>query len=236
MDKNTFGKILAMHRKEYGVKQKDFLSVLELNGIKIKSSAYSSWETGTSLPNALQFLTLCRIFGIKDIYTEFIGPNDVNPFSELNEEGIAKAMDYISLLANSGKYARKSPDIVPFTEYREMKVFNLPASAGTGSFLDGEDYTLVAARDIPTEADFGLHVSGDSMEPLFHDGQLIWVHQAETLENGEIGIFYLDGNAYIKKLQNDSKGTFLISLNQKYKPIPVTENSTFLTFGKVVSL
>ena len=53
-------------------------------------------------------------------------------------------------------------------------------------------------------------------------------------ENGEIGIFYLDGNAYIKKFQNNKKGTYLISLNKKYPPIPVNENDRFDILGKVV--
>ena len=55
------------------------------------------------------------------------------------------------------------------------------------------------------------------------------------LEDGEIGIFYLDGNAYVKKFQNNRKGTYLISLNKKYDPIPVTENSSFKIFGRVLS-
>ena len=41
------------------------------------------------------------------------------------------------------------------------------------------------------------------------------------VENGEIGIFSLNGEAYIKKLQDDQNGISLISLNEKYPPIPV---------------
>ena len=59
------------------------------------------------------------------------------------------------------------------------------------------------------------------MEPAFHDHDMVYVHQQETLDDGEIGIFSLNDNAYIKKLKNDSDGTFLMSLNQKYAPIPV---------------
>ena len=63
--------------------------------------------------------------------------------------------------------------------------------------------------------------NGDSMEPEFHDGQIAWVLQQESVANGEIGIFALNGEAYIKKLQNDKDGIFLISLNEKYAPIKV---------------
>ena len=41
------------------------------------------------------------------------------------------------------------------------------------------------------------------MEPEYHDGQIAWVMQQETLANGEIGIFSYNNEAFIKKLQND---------------------------------
>jgi SOS-response transcriptional repressor LexA len=60
------------------------------------------------------------------------------------------------------------------------------------------------------------------------------VLQQETVANGEIGIFSLNGDAYIKKLQDDKNGISLISLNEKYAPIEIGENDRFDIFGKVV--
>ena len=61
-----------------------------------------------------------------------------------------------------------------------------------------------------------------------------WVLQQESVANGEIGIFALNGEAYIKKLQNDKDGSFLISLNEKYAPIKVSEKDRLDIFGKVL--
>ena len=72
------------------------------------------------------------------------------------------------------------------------------------------------------------------MEPLYLDGQIIWIHKQETLEEGEIGVFFLDGDAYVKKYHQSDSGIQLISLNKKYAPIQVTSGSTLKTFGKVV--
>ena len=72
------------------------------------------------------------------------------------------------------------------------------------------------------------------MEPTLYDGDLLWVHQQPTLENGEIGIFYLDGNAYVKEYRYTDEGTFLISHNKKYPPIKVTEDNESKIYGKVV--
>ena len=230
---NDLGKTIAKHRKEHKIKQSELALKLEYYDIFVKPNTVSAWESGLSIPNSKQLLAICEILSIYDIYTEFISPNPINPFRNLNETGVAKVMDYIHLLEKSGEY--KTADIIPIHILRERKVFYTTVSAGTGSFLDGEDYEMYTSPDIPKEASFGVYVSGDSMEPRYHNEELIWIEQTEQLEDGEIGIFYLDGNAYVKKFQNNGNGTYLVSLNKKYDPIPVTENNSFKIFGRVLS-
>lgn len=230
---NDLGKTIAKHRKEHKIKQSELALKLEYYDIYVKPNTVSAWESGLSIPNSKQLLAICEILNIYDIYTEFVNPNPINPFRNLNEIGIAKVMDYIHLLEKSGEY--KTADIIPIHILRERKVFYTTVSAGTGSFLDGEDYEMYTSPDIPEEASFGVYVSGDSMEPCYHNEELIWIEQTEQLEDGEIGIFYLDGNAYVKKFQNNENGTYLVSLNKKYNPIPVTENNSFKIFGRVLS-
>lgn len=230
---NDLGKTIAKHRKEHKIKQSELALKLEYYDIFVKPNTVSAWESGLSIPNSKQLLAICEILSIYDIYTEFISPNPINPFRNLNETGVAKVMDYIHLLEKSGEY--KTADIIPIHILRERKVFYTTVSASTGSFLDGEDYEMYTSPDIPEEASFGVYVSGDSMEPRYHNEELIWIEQTEQLEDGEIGIFYLDGNAYVKKFQNNGNGTYLVSLNKKYDPIPVTENNSFKIFGRVLS-
>ena len=123
--------------------------------------------------------------------------------------------------------------IIPF---RSIDIFENAVSAGTGNFLvDGPKETVCIDESIlPEDTTFGVRISGDSMEPEFHDGQIAWVLQQESVANGEIGIFALNGEAYIKKLQNDTDGIFLILLNEKYAPIKVSENDRLDIFGKVL--
>ena len=230
---NDLGKTIAKHRKEHKIKQSELALKLEYYDIFVKPNTVSAWESGLSIPNSKQLLAICEILNIYDIYTEFVNPNPINPFRNLNETGVAKVMDYIHLLEKSGEY--KTADIIPIHILRERKVFYTTVSAGTGSFLDGEDYEMYTSPDIPEEASFGVYVSGNSMEPRYHNEELIWIEQTEQLEDGEIGIFYLDGNAYVKKFQNNENGTYLVSLNKKYNPIPVTENNSFKIFGRVLS-
>lgn len=227
------GKTIAKYRKQHKLNQSQLAQKLESYGIYVKQNSISAWELDTATPNARQLLALCEILEIYDIYTDFIGQNPLNPFRSLNEEGKNKVLSYISDLEDSGNY--KQAEIIPLHVIRERKVFYNTVSAGTGTFLDGDEYEMYSSPDIPEAATFGVYVDGDSMEPKYHNKDLIWIEQTQMLEDGEIGIFYLDGNAYVKKFQNNRLGTYLISLNKKYSPIPVTENSTFKIFGHVLS-
>ena len=223
--------IIASYRKQNNLSQMQLSEILMKNGFKASNKAVSSWEKDTTEPSASLLLFLCKLLGITDIYGEYYGNNPSNPQSGLNEEGKEKALDYIQLLVDSGRF--QNATIIPFR--RKIRLFDIPASAGTGNFLDGDNFTEVeVGEEVPATADFGIRISGDSMEPRFVNGQIVWVQKQDTLNNGEIGIFFLEGNAYCKKLQDDEQGLFLISLNSKYEPITVTENQTFKIFGKVV--
>ena len=130
----------------------------------------------------------------------YFGVNPADPFSSLTDEGREKAMDYINLLHASGMYEKQTAKIIPF---RSIDIFENAVSAGTGNFLvDGPKETVRIDESIlPEDTTFGVRISGDSMEPEFHDGQIAWILQQESVANGEIGIFALNGEAYIKKLQ-----------------------------------
>ena len=225
------GKIIATYRKQNNLSQTQLSEILIKNGFKASNKAVSSWEKDTTEPSASLLLFLCKLLGITDIYGEYYGNNPSNPMSGLNEEGKEKALDYIQLLVDSGKF--QNATIIPF--HRKIRLFDIPASAGVGNFLDGDNFTEVeVGEEVPATADFGIRISGDSMEPRFVNGQIVWVQKQDTLNSGEIGIFFLDGNAYCKKLQDDEKGLYLISLNSTYEPIAINENQTFKIFGKVV--
>ena len=225
------GNIIATYRKQNNLSQTQLSEILIKNGFKASNKAVSSWEKDTTEPSASLLLFLCKLLGITDIYGEYYGNNPSNPLSGLNEEGKEKALDYIQLLVDSGRF--QNATIIPFR--KTIRLFDIPASAGVGNFLDGDNFTEVeVGEEVPATADFGIRISGDSMEPRFVNGQIVWVQKQDTLNNGEIGIFFLDGNAYCKKLQDDEKGLYLISLNNKYEPITITENQAFKIFGKVV--
>lgn len=231
----NIGEVISEHRKNKKLSQVELSEKLAEKHIVVSNAAISAWEKSNSMPSAEAFLRTCELLEIHDIYTAFIGENPLDPFKELNEEGKQKALEYISLLVKSGEY-QKPAKILEYRP-RTMKVALTRASAGTGNFLDEENFEEMEIYDsVPEKADFGVYIDGDSMEPRFHDGELVWIEQMETLEYGDIGLFFLDGLTYIKKYVVNHTGTFLVSLNAKYKPIQVGEFSTFKIFGKLAGV
>ncbi|HAR5937236.1 TPA: helix-turn-helix domain-containing protein, partial [Staphylococcus pseudintermedius] len=90
------------------------------------------------------------------------------------------------------------------------------ASAGTGeTLIDGVEFTTQYNGHIPNH-DFALQVNGDSMEPLFEDKEIIFVDKTKQINSGQIGIFVIDGEAYLKKVFINEEGIRLVSLNPKY--------------------
>lgn len=230
---DSIGNILTKYRKKAGLTQIDVAKELTRRGLKVNSGAVCTWEKDTIIPDAKHFLALCEILEIHNIYNEFIGYNPEDPFAKLNDEGISIVLKTIHLLEKSGEYTREENRAI-FTP-RKLPFYDIPVSAGTGNFLDGESFTEVeVSSDVSLKAEYGLRITGDSMEPRFVNGQIVWIQPASELHNGEIGIFFLDGNAYIKKFDHSKKGTYLVSLNTKYAPIELTENSNFKILGRVV--
>ena len=182
-----------------------------------------------------------KVFRLLPFPEEYFGRNPNNPLALLNAAGKEKALSYIDLLLYPQSYV-KEPHITPYTAassqkdgIKKLRLYDARVSAGSGDFLDSDYYTTI---EVPEEeargADFAVTISGDSMEPLFRDRDIVFVHRQETLENGEIGIFSLDNKAYIKKFNNVGFAVFLMSLNPRYLPIPVDPNrDSFRIFGKV---
>jgi len=168
----------------------------------------------------------------------------IKVYGTLDHEGksIVNATAYKELrrMRRIKRQENNSPidDNVIYDMSREVPVYFHPAAAGTGTFLDSDYYDIVdfPIDDVPINTSFGVKVSGDSMHPRFADGDIVFVRQQPTLENGETGIFVLNGEAYIKKLSNcNSSATVkLISLNTKYDPIEIEETDSLRVVGKVI--
>ncbi|MBO4848895.1 MAG: helix-turn-helix domain-containing protein [Clostridia bacterium] len=227
-----FGKRLTELRRAAGFSQQEVAKLLSKHTVPITNRAVSKWETGASYPDAAQFIWLCEIYGVTDVVSEFLGIGGDSPYSGLNREGVRMASEFISLLRLSDRYSERLP-APPAKVIRTVPLYDLPVSAGTGIFLDSDNYESYESDSIPPEANFAVRISGDSMEPMFSDGQIVFVRSTTELASGDIGIFIYNGDSYCKKLDK-SDGLRLMSLNPRYKPISIKYAYELRVVGKVV--
>ena len=171
----TFGETIASLRRAHGMRQQTLADALAEAGVPVSNQAVSKWENDATLPNAQQFLTLCRVLDVDDIAGTFSGGDAGGLLAGLNAEGRRRALEYIALLRESKRFAAAPEPAV----LRSLPLYSLAVSAGTGQFLDGESYEMQpVGPEVPEAANFGVRVAGDSMEPRFHSGQTVWVHQS----------------------------------------------------------
>lgn len=226
------GQILKELRVNKGLKQTDIAEMLG-----ITPQAYQRYEYGTSEPNADGFSALAEIYGVS---TDYLLGRESNPkrLNQRDEELEAAFIDvYRSLPENVRKDILNGiKDTVlsmysPQPQCISIQYIDAAASAGLGELLsDYEDAETVLVPLTPEsrKADFVLRVHGDSMEPMYSDGDHVLVKQQDAIGVGEIGIFAQGGEGYIKELG----AGVLRSLNKKYPEIPLDDTSR--CFGVVL--
>ena len=109
---------------------------------------------------------------------------------------------------------------------------DMAASAGPGETLEaarGEE-VYVYADPVTETADEIIRVNGNSMEPTYCDGDLVFVRHAASLQEGEIGIFVTGDTGYIKEYHRDG----LYSHNPAYQPIIFSEGTEVRCIGRVI--
>lgn len=146
------------------------------------------------------------------------------------ERTVSPAASFVQPAAKA-KILRPAPAVTGLSR-RNIPLFDLPVSAGTGVFLDdttAEEITI--PENARTEgADFAVRISGHSMEPRFRDGDVLLVSDCDSVENGELGIFVLDGSGYFKVFGGDR----LISLNPEFGDIMLKDFTEISCCGKVI--
>lgn len=246
---NTIGRAIAKARREKRLSLAALSALLCDYGVKTSPPSISKWETGMTIPNAYQFHAVRSALELGDL----LGP-EWTP--ELDDAGLRKIEEYKSDLIATGRYRpRQKFSPAEAVRYVEMPVSTLAVSAGTGAFLDEDSFEMVSFPEhlIPAGAELGVHVSGDSMEPVYHDGQIVWIQRCETLRAGEVGIFLYDGCGYLKEYREqepeeavrenftDSDGDVvrkqpvLVSYNRRYDPISVRPENGFAIAGRVLN-
>lgn len=193
----------------------------------ISSGNISDWKKGRSYPSAPKLVDIAEYLECSVDY--LLGRTDDPVLHKPKKENTPSPVPIKNIKTSSSQ-----PDEEAETQQViARQYFDMPASAGTGEWLgDGSSYSIinVPLTDESRRADFIIRVAGDSMDPIFCDGDKLLILKTQTLDVGDIGVFVLNGESYVKKLGNSK----LISINPAYSDIPYDKNDTISVTGKVI--
>lgn len=240
----TFGERITQLRKEKGYSSRNELADL----LGIPSTTLRNYETDAREPGHSFLIRISELYEVSVDY--LLGITDererTSPYA-LRSSEISHMKKYRSL----DLYGKETVDYVLDRETERTqqlinaKSFSSPtstriiqyyqrlASAGTGEVVF-EDVPVdrITIPDIPKykRVSYAIGVNGSSMEPRYHDGDILLIEPTCQIDIGEIGIFIVGDKAYVKKLGSGE----LISLNKKHGNIALTEDSKCM--GRVIDI
>lgn len=232
------GEKIKFLRKENGWTQ----SVLA-EKMSTSKQTISKYEKGIIKVNQDTIFKLADIFGVSidsffpPIIEEIATTSPVQAiYDQLTPPRQAKALTYLEKqLLEQNEDKTKITEVSEVIQLYSYDYYDHPASAGTGQYLND---VRVERIELPVDvdADFVIPIKGDSMEPDYHDGDLVFIQTSVDLNNGVIGVFNYNGDAFIKRLVIDKDQAYLHSLNPAYKDMPITPDTDFRIIGEVVDL
>ncbi len=231
---NRIGLTIRRYRQALGMEQKQLSGLLGYS-----KNAVTNWEAGRTRPDISVLPQLCRILHMP--VQELLGITDrdaltgderewLKRFRSLTEENRTVVSQLTDSLLQRQRAARMAEIR---SMYRAVPLAEQAAAAGVGAPMDGEsDFSEIFVRDntLLAKSDFIVRVNGESMEPVYPDGSLVYVQKTRDLRYGDIGLFVVNGESYIKQYRAEG----LLSLNPAFPLIPVGDGSSCLAVGRVV--
>ena len=206
--------------------------------INIKPSTLSDYLNLRSNPSHGVIQRIADVFevGKSDIDTTYKDDNDITSiYNKLTPPRQENVLNYAN--EQLEEQNSKGDNVVDINSYKQEKTpvnVNGCVSAGVGERLHDETlFTEMVKGPIPTH-DLALKVNGDSMEPMFKDGEIIFVEKTHNIKNGQIGIFIIEEEAYVKKVFVEDDRLTLVSRNRDHRDLHFYRNESVRLIGKVI--
>lgn len=230
-----YGELIRRGRKDKGLSQEELGALA-----RVGKNAVGAWEAGRSRPDLSSVPVICEALGMT--VNGFFGIEDAPAGRKPPPEAETAFTDrYFRLNDYHRQVILREMDVLidmqekqPAPSRRVIRIYrsDLAACAGPGWGL-GEaagEAVWVYEDGATAQADEIIRVSGDSMEPRYHDGDEVLVRHASSVRPGEIGIFVCGDAGYIKEYRREG----LKSLNPAYPLMVFSENEEVRCIGKVI--
>lgn len=229
-------KSIKHYREKLGIEQKELG-----RRIGVVGNAVSNWENGRSRPDVDLLPKICKALGIT-LYELF----DIDdPMLRHTKREQILLEDYRGL-EDEHKYVvdrtiqscKHIESLRECPEIKELIHFSRSLAAGIGDPTefddDGEPIYLYISPEVE-KADCVFSVNGESMEPRYHDGDLLLVKRfpnCPKLKPGDVGAFIIGNETYVKQYQPDG----LHSFNEDYPTMTFEEWDNVFYIGKVIGI
>ena len=198
--------------------------------LNINRSSYFNWEIGKTRPNQKNLSALARILDVPTTYFES-EYKIVNTYLQLSTENQGKVDEYAEGLLQEQE---SHDNVIPLFAVEVLSDVSLSAGLGESLFDEYETETVYAEEE-QYGYDIAAWIKGDSMEPIYLDGEVALIRASGFDYDGAVYALSWNDSVYIKKLYREENGFRMVSLNDNYpdKWIPYEDNPRIV--GLVVS-
>ena len=193
-------------------------------GIKMGKSTFSQYVNGVQSPDQDRIYLLSKVLDVNEPW--LMGFDVQKTRIPDNKRFNIQDINNISTIYNKLEPPRQAK-VYSFAEEQleeqSRKVVPLLGATAANptelAYGDVENDETVEVN-VPSKADCALVVKGDSMEPEYLDGQIVFYKSQPMVENGEMAIVEINGDGVtLKKVyfNYDDDRIILRSLNDKYE-------------------
>lgn len=233
-------------KQEKGYNQQDIVK-----GSGISQSTLSQYFAGKRLPSKKNAEILADFF---EVPIEVIDPRLSNSpapttspiqsiYDQLEPPGQRKVITYAEKLRDEQEKRReaKKNEVSEVISLYQVEVVSETAAASGFNYgfgYDDTDRETIEVDEQPPRHDIATKVSGDSMQPDYQDGDILYlVDKGLTTYNGDLAVIAYGDRSYFKKIYTENGRLRLVSLNDKYEDItldfPPAEDTHIKIFAVV---
>lgn len=198
--------------------------------IGMSKNAIGNYEKGFRSPKKNTMFDLAKAFSISidDLFppVQKDSASDIQSiYDELEPNRQRKVITYAEKLRDEQKNEEEAKinEVSEAISLYQVEVVSETAAAcgfNYGFGYEDTDRETIEVDEKPPRHDIATKVSGDSMQPDYQDGDILYlVDKGLTTYNGDLAVIAYGDRSYFKKIYTENGRLRLVSLNDKYEDI-----------------
>lgn len=230
-NKEIFANNLSFYMEQKGVDRNTLCADLDL-----KYTTVRDWLKGITYPRIGKIELLANYFNINksdliENKNSTAQPSDslleeiTNTARKLNTDNkkIVLRMSEDLLDEQEKRIKAKINEVSEVISLYQVEVVSETAAAcgfNYGFGYEDTDRETIEVDEKPPHHDIATKVSGDSMQPVYQDGDILYlVDKGLTTYNGDLAVIAYGDRSYFKRIYTENGRLRLVSLNDKYEDI-----------------